>query len=99
MKITDIGIFKALNSRNVQNSELERYIDEFVGSVFSKILKDLDKTIPKNDLIKESNGERWFKEMLYDEYSIIIARENFGDIRQKILSQLSLKSYNINVDK
>lgn len=99
MKIGDIGTSGISNLQNTKNSKLERYIDEFIGSVFSKILKDLDKTIPKSDLIKESSGERWFKEMLYDEYSVIIARENFEGIRQKILSQLSLKSYDISVDK
>jgi len=90
----------SLNNDSFHKSKkLERYVEEFVGSAFSKILKNMDRTIIKSGLLKENNAEKWFKDMLYDEYSTLIAKENFKDITQKIMNQLSLKSYNIYADK
>lgn len=82
-----------------KDEKLKKYVEEFVGSVFSKVLKDMDKTIIKSGLIRESNAEKWFKDMLYDEYSTLIAKESFKDLTQKLMNQLSLKSYSAYADK
>jgi len=98
-RIDSSANFKIRNIENVKNEKLKKYVGEFVGSVFSNILKEMDKTILRSDLIRENNAEKWFREMLYDEYSNLLARENFKSVTERILSQLSLKSYNVAVDK
>ncbi|KLO20923.1 MULTISPECIES: rod-binding protein [unclassified Marinitoga] len=71
---------------NYNNIKKEDVAAELVGSVFSKVFKDMyNSEIFKSDLLPKSNTEKWFKEMLIDQYSISIAKNNMKPLINEIL--------------
>ncbi|AEH51719.1 rod-binding protein [Pseudothermotoga thermarum] len=66
---------------------------EFVGTIFYDIFKKMYHSIPKSNLLPESSGERWFKEMLFYEYSKVVARENLKPLVNMIYQNLAKKGY------
>ncbi|WP_129409255.1 rod-binding protein [Marinitoga lauensis] len=76
--------------KNYNNIKKEEVAAELVGSVFSKVFKDMyNSDVFKSDLLPKSKTEKWFKEMLIDQYSITIAKNNLKPLINEIL-----KAYN-----
>ncbi|OQY08686.1 MAG: hypothetical protein B6I29_05055 [Marinitoga sp. 4572_148] len=77
-------------AKNYNNVKKEDVAAELVGSVFSKVFKDMyNSEIFENDLFPKSKTEKWFKEMLIDQYSITIAKNNMKPLINDVL-----KAYN-----
>ncbi|WGS65780.1 rod-binding protein [Marinitoga aeolica] len=76
--------------KSYNSAKKEEVAAELVGSVFSKVFKDMyNSDIFKSDLLPKSKTEKWFKEMLIDQYSITIAKNNMKPLINEIL-----KAYN-----
>ncbi|KAF2955441.1 MULTISPECIES: rod-binding protein [Marinitoga] len=81
-----ISPITGLNNYNYQNAKKEDVAAELVASVFSKVFKDMYNTeIFENDLIPKSNTEKWFREMLIDQYTISIAKNNMKPLVNDII--------------
>ncbi len=71
--------------------ELRESVDDFVSVLVSKVFKDMYNSIPKSGFINENLGDKWFKEMLIDEYSKKAAKENLKSIGDMIYRQIANK--------
>jgi 23S rRNA (adenine-N6)-dimethyltransferase len=72
--------------RNYNNLKKEDVAAELVGSVFSKVFKDMyNSDAFESDLLPKSNTEKWFKDMLIDQYSIKIAKNNMKPLINDII--------------
>lgn len=81
-----ISPITGLNNYNYQSAKKEDVAAELVASVFSKVFKDMYNTeIFENDLIPKSNTEKWFREMLIDQYTISIAKNNMKPLVNDII--------------
>jgi len=82
------------SSHHLQDArKLRKAVEEFVGLVFSDVFKKLDRSIPKSNLIPETPAQRWFKDMLYEEYSRKMVSLHFSNLVDLIMKDLALKNY------
>jgi len=88
-------ILEAVNSIHQINGEinetdkkLKETSAEFVSILVGMIFKKMEESIPRSDLLKETNEEKWFKEMLIDEYSKSAARDNFSQLTDMVYNSL-----------
>lgn len=72
-----------------QKDELRAAVDDFVSILMAQVFKDMDQSIPRSGLIDESFGQKWFREMLYDEYAKSASREALRPLGDALYNQLS----------
>jgi len=77
--------------KNTEKDELRESVDDFVSVLVSKLFKDMYNSIPKSEFSSEGFGDKWFKEMLIDEYAKKIAKENMKSIGDVIYKQVANK--------
>ncbi|KAF2960557.1 MULTISPECIES: rod-binding protein [Thermotoga] len=66
---------------------------EFVSDLFYRIFKEMYESIPKYDLVPETTAEKWFKEMLLQEYSKHAAEQSpLADMVMKSLGGKKISS-------
>lgn len=87
---------KLLNADNVNNSkdienyqkQLRKVSEEFAAWYIYEIFKKMYDTVPKSGLIQESFGERWFREMLLQQYALKTAKTDLKDLSDMIYRSL-----------
>lgn len=90
---------KQLNIDNVNNSkdaenyqkQLKKVSEEFAAWYIYEIFKKMYDTVPKSGLIQESFGERWFREMLLQQYALKTAKTDLKDLSDMIYRSLGGK--------
>ncbi|ABS60695.1 rod-binding protein [Fervidobacterium nodosum] len=90
---------KQLNIDNVNNSkdaenyqkQLKKVSEEFAAWYIYEIFKKMYNTVPKSGLIQESFGERWFREMLLQQYALKTAKTDLKDLSDMIYRSLGGK--------
>ncbi|KAF2961622.1 rod-binding protein [Fervidobacterium sp. 2310opik-2] len=90
---------KLLNADNVNNSkdienyqkQLRKVSEEFAAWYIYEIFKKMYDTVPKSGLIQESFGERWFREMLLQQYALKTAKTDLKDLSDMIYRSLGGK--------
>ncbi len=90
---------KQLNIDNVNNSkgaenyqkQLKKVSEEFAAWYIYEIFKKMYDTVPKSGLIQESIGERWFREMLLQQYALKTAKTDLKDLSDMIYRSLGGK--------
>lgn len=78
----------------IQPDKLKKVSEEFVANFFFQIFRKMYDTIPKSSLIKESFGEKWFKENLMYEYSKKAAATDLKGLSLSVYKSLGGKVYN-----
>ncbi|MFP4697166.1 MAG: rod-binding protein [Eubacteriales bacterium] len=71
------------------NKELKDACEQFESYFINQMLKEMRKTVPESGLIKESQGEKIFKDMLYEEYAKEAAKGQGLGLASKLYKQLS----------
>lgn len=74
---------------DLRNYDLKKACKEFVGNLFYEIFKKMYDAIPKSDLVPETYAEKWFKEMLFYEYSKKAADDSLKPLVEMIYKNLS----------
>ncbi len=72
-------------------AKLRKVSEEFAAWYIYEIFKKMYNTIPKSGLIQEGFGERWFREMLLQQYALKAARTDLRSISDMIYKSLGGK--------
>ena len=72
---------------------LKKATEEFVSYFFYQIFKEMWNSIPKSELIPETNGQKMFRDMLLYEYSKKVASQDASNLTNLILKSLGQKTY------
>ncbi|MGC9771655.1 Rod binding protein [Fervidobacterium changbaicum] len=94
------GVNKNLNAEKKVNidteseeyqKQLRKASEEFAAWYIYEIFKKMYNTVQKSGLIQESFGERWFREMLLQQYALKAARTDLKDLSEMIYKGLGGK--------
>ncbi|WP_069292859.1 rod-binding protein [Fervidobacterium thailandense] len=72
-------------------AKLRKVSEEFAAWYIYEIFKKMYNTIPKSGLIQESFGERWFREMLLQQYALKAARTDLKSVSDMVYKSLGGK--------
>lgn len=93
---TDSKALGALDESNKQDKINRAKQDELLEAAkglesqfIQRLLTELRKTVPENELIPKSNAERIYEDMLFDEYSQKMANAGGIGLSSLIVEQLS----------
>lgn len=68
--------------------KLKEACQEFESYFLSEMIKNMRKTVPDGGLIKKSNGEKIYQEMLDSEYASNISKEKGVGLSELMFRQL-----------
>ncbi len=68
---------------------LREAVDDFVSIFMAQLFKQMDESIPRSGFIEESFGQKWFREMLYDEYAKSASKQALKPLGDALYKQLS----------
>ena len=90
MRLEGIGTVQSIRTPEIKDTDkrLKEASAEFVAILVGMIFKKMEESIPRSDLLKETNEEKWFREMLIDEYSKYAARDNFSQLTNMVYNSL-----------
>lgn len=88
------------NSKDIENyqKQLRKVSEEFAAWYIYEIFKKMYDTVPKSGLIQESFGERWFREMLLQQYALKTAKTDLKDLSDMIYKSLGGKESTENIN-
>lgn len=95
--------FKEILNKNVSNNSNEK-VDEklmdacyqFESMLVGKMFKVMKQTVQnKESLLYGGQAEEIFKDMLYDEYSMLTAKTSDFGLAQQIYDQMTQKTVNV----
>lgn len=72
-----------------EETQLKEAVQDFVSILLSKIFKDMDKAIPRSDLVQESYGQSWFRELVLDEYSKSASKQSMKKLAEIVYKQIA----------
>ncbi len=78
------------NSRIPDKDALREAVDDFVSIFMAQLFKQMDQSIPRSGFIEESFGQKWFREMLYDEYAKSASKQALKPLGDALYKQLSV---------
>mgnify|MGYP003920879343 CR=1 FL=1 len=78
------------NSEEYQK-QLRKVSEEFAAWYVYEVFKKMYDTVPKSGLLQESFGERWFREMLLQQYSLKASKTDLKDLSEMIYRSLGGK--------
>ncbi|MGQ9856980.1 MAG: rod-binding protein [Fervidobacterium sp.] len=88
---------KNFNSPEYQK-QLRKVSEEFAAWYVYEVFKKMYDTVPKSGLLQESFGERWFREMLLQQYALKAARTDLKDLSDMIYRSLGGKAMSEDVN-
>lgn len=91
------GLEKQLEKGSKSQEELKEACEQFEAYFLEQMFKEMRKSVPESGLIKESHGEKIFKDMLYQEYAKESAKTQSLGLAQMLFKQLSNNNDNENI--
>ncbi len=92
MEINAMSEFTPIIKKDHQKA-LRKAAAEFAAYLFYQIFKEMQDSIPKSGLIPETNGEKFYKDMLLYEYSKKLMEMQMKPLTDMIVKSLAKKSY------
>ncbi|MGC8902841.1 MAG: rod-binding protein [Fervidobacterium sp.] len=86
-----INTKQTLEDNQDYQNKLKKVSEEFAAWYVYEIFKKMYSTVPKSGLIQESFGERWFREILLQQYALKAARTDLKDLSEIIYKSLGGK--------
>ncbi|WP_448374924.1 rod-binding protein [Fervidobacterium sp.] len=71
--------------------QLRKVSEEFAAWYVYEVFKKMYDTVPKSGLLQESFGERWFREMLLQQYALKASKTDLKDLSEMIYRSLGGK--------
>ncbi len=87
--INDINGIRSLLTYKDKKAALKKASEDFAAIFINMMLKEMKDSLPGNSLIKESNGQKIFNDMLYQDYSSLLAKNGMSSITDSIYNSLS----------
>ena len=83
------GNFKKLLNKEVEKKKLKEVAQQLESIFVNMMFKSMRKNINKHRLIKENPAENIFNDMLYQEYSLKLAKTSKFGLAEQIYQQYS----------
>ncbi len=80
-----------VHSNDERMKKLREVSEQFAGWFIYEVFKKMDNTVPRSGFLKESFGEKWFREMLYQQYAQSAARKDLKNISDMVYKSLGGK--------
>ncbi len=71
-------------NEKTENKELREACNEFVSVLLSQIFKDMDDSIQRSELTEDAYGNKWFREMMYDEFSKSATKQSMKSLSDSL---------------
>lgn len=75
--------------RTTEDAELKEACHEFVSVLLSKIFKDMDESINRSNLTDEAYGNKWFRQMVLDEYSKAASKQSLKTLANSLYKDIT----------
>ncbi|MFP4461754.1 MAG: rod-binding protein [Thermotogota bacterium] len=72
-----------------QDSELKEACHDFVSILLSKVFKDMDESINRSGLTEEAYGNKWFRQMVLDEYSKEASKQSLKPLADSLYRDIT----------
>src|SRR6056297_3898595 len=79
---------ETLNSKT-QDAELKEACHDFVSILLSKVFKDMDASINRSGLTEEAYGNKWFREMVLDEYAKQASKQSLKPLANSLYKDIT----------
>jgi flagellar protein FlgJ len=86
--VNDINSLRSLLTYKDKRAALKKASEDFAAIFINIMLKEMKDSLPGNSLIKQSNGEKMFNSMLYQNYSSMLAKNGMSSITNSIYNSL-----------
>ncbi len=86
--IDSINGLRELLTYKDKKAALKKASEDFAAIFINMMLKEMKDSLPGNSLIKESNGQKIFNDMLYQDYSSLLAKNGMRSITDSIYNSL-----------
>ncbi len=86
--IDNISNLRQLLTYKDKKAALKKASEDFAAIFINMMLKEMKDSLPGNSLIKESNGQKIFNDMLYQDYSSMLAKNGMSSITDSIYNSL-----------
>lgn len=74
----------SLNSLNTNSYNLTSASVDFLSTIFSKVFKEMYESTQTSSLLPKSPTEKWFNQMLIEEYTRAVCRQSFKPLVKQI---------------
>ncbi len=97
MELGNIRLNTSLNNSVNNSQDIERMkklsevSKQFAGWFIYEVFKKMDNTVPRSGFLKESFGEKWFREMLYQQYALSAAKKDLKNLSEMVYKSLGGK--------
>jgi len=91
IQLNKINNLKNNTSSEEYQKQLRKVSEEFAAWYVYEVFKKMYDTVPKSGLIQESFGERWFREMLLQQYALKASKTDLKDLSEMIYRSLGGK--------
>ncbi len=82
------GEFDKILSKVQEKAKIEESAEEFEAYFTYKLLKEMNASVPKTNIMGEGKGE-YYKDMLFDAYSKEMAKQDSLGIKGMLIEQMS----------
>jgi len=76
-------------SSQEDDQQLKKACSEFVSILLSKIFKDMDASIDRSGLTEEAYGNKWFRQMVLDEYSKEASKQSLKSLADSLYRDIA----------
>ncbi len=91
IQLNKINNLKNNTSSEEYQKQLRKVSEEFAAWYVYEVFKKMYDTVPKSGLIQETFGERWFREMLLQQYALKASKTDLKDLSEMIYRSLGGK--------
>jgi len=77
-----------LNS-NTSDASLKEACHDFVSILLAKVFKDMDESINRSGLTEEAYGNKWFRQMVLDEYAKEASKQSLKPLANSLYRDIT----------
>lgn len=74
---------------NTSDEALKEACHDFVSILLSKVFKDMDASINRSGLTQEAYGNKWFREMVLDEYAKQASKQSLKPLANSLYKDIT----------
>jgi len=74
---------------NTSDETLKEACHDFVSILLSKVFKDMDASINRSGLTEEAYGNKWFREMVLDEYAKQASKQSLKPLANSLYKDIT----------
>ncbi len=74
---------------NTSDTTLKEACHDFVSILLAKVFKDMDESINRSGLTEEAYGNKWFRQMVLDEYAKEASKQSLKPLANSLYRDIT----------